>query len=48
MALLLPFLRAQVAGRLAIPTNFRESEALELDNFPEFVSDISPQQQGAR
>jgi len=47
MALLLPFLRAQVAGRLAIPTNFRESEALELDNFPEFVSDISPQQQGA-
>ena len=43
----LPFLRPQLAGRLATPTNFRESEALELDSFPEFVSDISPQQQAA-
>lgn len=41
----LPFLRAQVAARLATPVNFRENVALELDNFPEFVSDISPQQQ---
>jgi hypothetical protein len=43
----LPFLRPQVAGRLATPVNFRENAALELDNFPEFVSDIAPEQQVA-
>lgn len=37
----IPFLRAQLANRLSTPVNFRESVALELDGFPEFVSDIS-------
>ena len=43
----LPFLRAQVARRLPIPTNFRVRQALELDRFSEFVTDISPAQQQA-
>ena len=38
-------LRPQLANRLPTPVNFRERLALELDGFPEFVSDISSQQQ---
>ena len=43
----IPFLRAQVARRLPTPTNFRVRQALELDRFSEFVTDISPAQQQA-
>lgn len=43
----IPFLRAQVTRRLPTPTNFRVRQALELDRFSEFVTDISPSQQQA-
>jgi outer membrane protein OmpA-like peptidoglycan-associated protein len=38
----IPFLRADVARRLPQVVNFREEQALELDNFPEFVTDLQP------
>lgn len=42
MLLSFPFLRPQVRQRLPVPIDERESVALELSGFPEFVSDISP------
>lgn len=39
-----PFLRAQLANRLPQPVNFRVREALEIDRFSEFITDISQQQ----
>jgi len=38
----IPFLRADVARRLPQIVNVREEQALELDSFPEFVTDIQP------
>ena len=38
----IPFLRADVARRLPQVVNLREEQALELDNFPEFVTDLQP------
>jgi outer membrane protein OmpA-like peptidoglycan-associated protein len=43
----IPFLRAQLASRLPQPVNFRVRQALELDRFSEFVTDISPKQKQA-
>ena len=43
----IPFLRAQVASQLPQPVNFRVRQALEIQRFSEFVTDISPTQQGA-
>jgi len=40
----IPLLRAQLANRLPQPVNFRVREALEIDRFSEFVTDISQQQ----
>jgi len=40
----MPFLRAQVAQRMPTPVNFREREALELDGFPEYITDVTPEQ----
>src|SRR5215472_10883673 len=40
----IPFLRARVAQRLPTPVNFREREALELDGFPEYMADVTPEQ----
>lgn len=42
-----PFLRAQVAQRMPTPVNFREREALELDGFPEYITDVTPEQRKA-
>jgi outer membrane protein OmpA-like peptidoglycan-associated protein len=39
-----PFLRAQLAQRLPTPVNFRERVALELDGFPEYESELTPDQ----
>jgi hypothetical protein len=43
----IPFLRAQVASRLPQPVNFRVRQALEIDRFSDFVTDISPKQRDA-
>lgn len=40
----IPFLRAQVARRLPQPVNFRVRQALEIQRFSEFVTDISQKQ----
>jgi outer membrane protein OmpA-like peptidoglycan-associated protein len=40
----IPFVRAQVASRLPQPVDFRVRQALEIQRFSEFVTDISPKQ----
>lgn len=40
----MPFLRAQIARRMPTPINFREREALELDGFPEYITEVTPEQ----
>jgi outer membrane protein OmpA-like peptidoglycan-associated protein len=39
-----PFLRAQVAQRLPTPVNFRSRQALEIEGFSEFSTEVTPEQ----